>query len=267
MIIQQLCRTAACVLAVFATASFAVADGVDVLIAEPASGSGATVVGSVDKGVADGDVDASARVFEAEMILEEETPGVFVWETEEPGFFTGSVGVTPTIPAGAVAASDGQTVSVFKAPFAVDGAISDIFYWDGTGPVSFAPAVGAEFELEPEGVIGGGAVVTGGFYDEHPDFLIEGDMGATPDAGVYLVSVTAQLENFDPSDQLFLVFATLDSNFLGLDPTATDEEIEEAVEGFLDPAVDFVETNIIPEPSAALLTALATGVVATRKRR
>ncbi|MEN0109765.1 MAG: hypothetical protein AAF805_03490 [Planctomycetota bacterium] len=265
-VIHNFARTTACV---FASASLAVAGDIDVLIAEPASGSGPTYVGAVDKSVADGDVDASARVFEAEMIVEEEPAGSgnFVWEAEEPGFFTGNLGTTPVLPADASPASDGLTVSVFERDFTVAGATDDLFYWDGTGPISFTPST-ADFALEPEGVLGGGATVTGGLYDEHPDFLIEtGGAAATP--GIYLASVEAQLEGFDLSDPVYLVFATLDPGFLGLDPSATDEEIEEAVELLLDPAVDWVQANVvIPEPTAALLAVLAAaGVVAGRQRR
>lgn len=268
MSIQSFYRTAACVFATFAAASLASAGDIDVLIAEPSSGSGPTFIGSVDKGTADGDVDPTVRVFEAEMILEEESPGEFVWEAEEPGFFTGSVGTTPVLPVGATAASDGLTVSVFERTFSIGGPASDLFYWNGVGAIDFTPAVDASFELEPEGVLGGGAVVSGGLYDEHPDFIVAGAGGAAATPGIYLASVQAQLEGFERSEAIYLVFATLDPAFLGLDPSATDEEIEEAVELLLDPAVDWVNTNVVPEPSMALLAVLSmTGVIAGRNRR
>ncbi|MEM6654555.1 MAG: hypothetical protein AAF596_02005 [Planctomycetota bacterium] len=278
MINQSFYRTIACVLAMIASASLAVAGDIDVLIAEPASGSGPTFIGSVDKGTGDGDVDPSVRVFEAGMIVEEESPGEFVWEAEEPGFFTGSVGTTPVLPSGASAASDGLTVSVFKRSFSVGGsALSDLFYWDGTGSVSFvpvgsSPAAGASFELEPEGVLlnefDDPAVITGGLYDEHPDFLIETG-GAAAEPGIYLASVEAQLQGFDLSEPIYLVFATLDPGFLGLDPSAGTTEVDEAAELLLDPAVEWVQANVVvPEPSASMLGLLAvTGVVAGRKRR
>ncbi len=224
----------------------------DIFLARPAAGT-KTVIGGAD-------VDAlvyddSTRVFEAELAaaageffsLE---PGVNHPNINDPGL--------AGYPASAAALQPGDTLRIVERDFQVGGMTDDLFYWNGLLPVSFAPAT-ADFRVDGGDPLGGTSGA-GGAFDEHPFLVIDDD--TLP--GIYLASVYGVVDSFGPSDGVFLVLGTealITPDFLGISQEEFDllsaEELEEALDAVIDPAVEFVEANLVPEPSSLVLAGLA----------
>jgi hypothetical protein len=211
----------------------------DIILARPAAGS-QTVIGGAD-------VDATAfddvtRVFEGEMgdigdefaALE---PGVEHPNLNEP---------FSAYPASAAGLMPGDVLRLLERDFSVEGATDDLFYWNGIGPVAFVPAL-ADFRIDEGNPLPGSAGV-GGSYHDHPFLVVDSD--ALP--GIYLASAYGVVDGFEPSDPVYLVFAT-------------GEEFEDAH----GQAAEWVQANLVPEPASIGLAAMACGANLTvrRKRR
>ena len=216
---------------------------------------GSTAYGGID--VDDGDIELNERVFEAEM-AELDLGFATIFTADEPGFnhpgpADAGFGM---LPAGVSPLVELDEIFVNKLPLTVEGVTADLFFWDGTGSPSFAPAVGTLFDI----VAGtGGSIGTagaGGDFDDHPEFEISTPGGGLPTPGIYLGSFNARVNSLEPTDPLFLVMGTD-----GLAPT--DEELEELIEM----GVEFVETSVIPEPASATLIGIAVVAFAGRRRR
>jgi hypothetical protein len=172
---------------------------------------------------------------------------------DEPGFFSGPLtGQTdPTIPAGSrlgfnilgsVLRWDSATQSFAAAAPAeririefAAGALTR------TSPLDGSSVPGFSFDVGP----------TGGF-DEHLDYYLDPAPGQTvPAAGIYLLTLELYLDGISGSTSMpyYTVF-----NF-GLDETEHDA------------AIDYVESNIIPTPTTALILASTAGLAFRRRRR
>lgn len=221
-----------------AVAEPASAQHFDIFLARPAAGA-QTVIGGAD-------VDAQAfddvtRVFEAEM-------GEFAGEFAalEPGVNHPNLNNPPSAyPASAAGLQPGDVLRLKERDFVVDGNVDDLFYWNGLGAASFAPAA-ANFRID-EGDPLGSTAGTGGAFDDHPFMVVDSD--TLP--GIYLASIFGVVDGFDPSDPVYVVFAT-------------GEEFEEA-HGL---AAEYVEANVaVPEPMSLGLVAIACGAILTIRRR
>ncbi|MEM9186707.1 MAG: hypothetical protein AAGB00_09455 [Planctomycetota bacterium] len=228
---------------------------------------GQTAYGGID--VDDGDVTPDLRVFEVEMPVDGTFPNSY--SADAPGF--NHPEDDGDLPPGVTSLSPGDNIVVNELSLTVDGVTADLFFWDGTGPVSFAPApVGVDFSIVTEFMGNSiGTAGTGGGFDDHPDFFVGAVTLPTP--GIYLGSLEAQAGLLDPTDPLFLVMGTdglITPEFLGISQMdfdmLTDEQVDEELEEVIELAVEYVETSVIPEPGAAVL-ALVGGLGLMGRRR
>jgi hypothetical protein len=230
----------------------------DIFIARPATGTGTqTVIGGAD---VDALVfNADTRVFEVELgVLGSEyfalDPGV-----NHPNL----ANAVTAYPLSAGGLQPGDTLRLKERDFSVGGNTDDLFYWNGTGTVSFAPSA-ANFHIEDADPLGETAG-TGGAFDYHPFLFV--DSIALP--GIYLASAYGVVDGFDPSDPIYLVMGTenlITAEFLGISQEEfnmlSDEDLGEALDAVIDPAVEYVEANVaVPEPGSTLLAVLAVGSV------
>lgn len=213
----------------------------DIYLARPTSGT-QTVYGGIDVG--EGEIEVGHRVFESEfgVIPYSGTLGAF-----EPGF--NNPGTSGSQAPGASAMNPGDTPTFANAPFFLDGQIADLFYWDGVGAEpSFAPAAGVSFSIDDPEL----SAAADGSFDDHPELLLDdgdGLQATLPADGIYLAAFTAALPGLEPTDPLFLVIVT-------------DELLEPAVEV----AFEFVESTVIPEPTALMLAGVSLAALAARRR-
>ena len=252
-------------LVIIFVASIAQAQHFDVYLGRPTSGS-QTVWGGID--VDDGHISSGLRVFESEM-GEDIFNGVFL--SIEPGFNNPGTGGAQA--PGAAAMNPGDTVTVNSLSFEVGGSTDDLFFWDGTGPVSFAPAVGVDFSIgNPTDAAAGD-----GSFDDHP-FIILDDLDANaatfPTVGIYLASFEASLPGLDATESIFLVMGTeglITADFLGITQgefdLLTEEQLDEELEEVIELAAGFVETNLVPEPTSALIAICGLSIMAFRRNR
>jgi hypothetical protein len=234
----------------------------DIFLARPATGT-KTVTGGAD-------VDALfyddvARVFESEL---GSVAGEFL--SLEPGVNHPDVN-NPALtgyPASAAPLIAGDVLRFFERQFTVGGMTDGLFFWNGIGPVSFTPA-NADFRIDGGDPLGSSAGM-GGAFDDHPFLVVDDD--SLP--GIYLASVHGVVDGFEPSDALYLVMGTealITPAFLGISQAEFDllsaEELEEALDAVIDPAVDFVKSNVVvPEPWSLTLAAIAgCGLLAVRR--
>ena len=161
----------------------------------------------------------------------------------------------------------------FSIPSASSSGVpSNLSYWGGAGPVTFAAVPSGEtlrFNLGSQNALAGGGtgevagfniatVGDGGTLHRHLNALLNGadgnndpTDGSPPAGGIYLVPMT--LRSSDPSvgasDPIYVVF----NNGLS-------EEQHDA-------AIEYVTATIVPEPAAAGLAAAASGALLLRRRR
>jgi hypothetical protein len=159
-------------------------------------------------------------------------------------------------PASAAALQPGDVLRVSERSFAIAGNTDDLFFWNGIGVPAFAPAT-ANFHVDGADPLSGAAGV-GGTFDEHPFLII--DSAAT--AGIYLASLTGTVDGFAPSEPVYLVMGTevlITPVFVGISQVEfdmlSDDELDEALEEVIEAGIAYVETNVVPEPTAAVLLA------------
>ena len=234
----------------------------DIFLARPAAGA-KTVTGGAD-------VDALfyddvVRVFESEL---GSVAGEFL--ALEPGVNHPDIN-NPALtgyPVTAAALQPGDVLRLKERDFTVGGVTDDLFFWNGVGPVSFSPAA-ADFRIDGGDPLGSTAGA-GGVFDDHPFLVVDDD--SLP--GIYLASVHGAVDGFDPSDAVYLVMGTealITPEFLGISQAEfdllSDEQLGESLDAVIDPAVDFVELNVVvPEPGSLSLTVTAACVLVTMRR-
>jgi len=210
----------------------------DIFLARPATGF-QTIIGGADVDLLS--YDDVTRVFEAELGA---VAGEFI--ALEPGVNHPNIhdpGLT-AYPSSAAGLQPGDLLRLRKREFTLNSSTSELFYWDGTGAVSFAPAVaGFRIDLgDPLPSTPG----TGGTFDDHPFFVVDSDALA----GIYLASVYGMVDGFDPSQPVYVVMGTI-----GL------EDLHEKMEL----AAEYVHrTLVVPEPASLGLAAMACCVLAAR---
>ncbi len=175
----------------------------------------------------------------------------------DPGFNNGAFGI-------GVFPNDGLLPSNFTLGL---GITDDLKYWDGTGAVSFAPApagtslalshLSSTINIDGSSGIGsaltiGGTAAAGRLHVHLQSAL--NDTGGDPADGIYLIGMQLTLpgSGLADSDPIYIVYNGL---------------MDEAIH---DEAIDWVQTNLVPEPSTWLLAMLGTGAAAIaslRKRR
>ena len=234
----------------------------DIFLARPASGT-QTVIGGAD--VDSLNFDDTTRVFEVEL---DELGGEFF--ALEPGVNHPNVN-NPGLgiyPASATALLPGDVLSLFERQFELGGVSDDLFYWNGVLPVSFAPA-SADFRIDGGAPLGGTAGL-GGAFDEHPFLVIDDD--SLP--GVYVASVYGVVNGFSPSKPIYLVMGTeslITPEFLGISQAEfdllSDDELDEALEGVIHEASEFVISNLVPEPASIALFSIAGCFLSISRRR
>lgn len=144
----------------------------------------------------------------------------------DPGWNTLGSG-SPALPAGAEAPPADTDLTWDFLPMVIDGAASNLFFWDGNGAVAFGSLLGEAYELSLQskasgfiGVDGAAALVAGAVIDDTDSvgslhrhrfwFLDDGDddQGTDPADGVYLLSIRTRMEGLDRSRPLFFLFGT-----------------------------------------------------------
>lgn len=226
------------------------------------------------------------RVFGGEVIgsgttlpFESEAPG-------EPGFRAGDqafLNGSSMTPSGVYTALAGSTPLTFTfQPITIGSATRNLFFWDGSGAVNFAPVGGnvalgltkpggtgwtASISGTSSGVQSGNTIQntgTAGTVHTHLFTSIAKD-GAAPDQGFYLYALQLGMTGYISSDPLYFVFGALDPEVLA--PQFADLEAFEVAHGL---AEVWVEDNllVVPEPTAWLLAACGVaGLVAGRRLR
>ena len=245
----------------------------DVFLAQV--GGKVAIGGANELGTVDEHFDLETRVFEGVMIPSFPPFAPADYGRDEPGFHALSRGHS-ALPAGVSTLPAGAAVTVNLAPFLLGGASDTLFYWDGSGAVSFQPAAvaqpGVAMSLDANTI--GNAGITGGL-DLHPAFKLDNGGPGVPSDGAYLVAPIVSVTGLADSDRFFMLWLV---DALLVDEDAA-EELEESLEmgqtvvhgkdfGFFEEAVEFVRNNVVPEPSGAMLGWLAlAGLPAMMARR
>ncbi len=217
----------------------------DIFLGRPAAGSQTLIGGAL---VPD-DLNLDERIFEGDLETDAIAGNNF-YTTTEPGFFNAGANspglLGATNPAGALPLNVGEGFSVSSVPYTLDGTTAELFYWNGTGGVTFAPSSAELIITQTDGMAG-----SDGSIDDHPIYDI--DLPASndlPAGGIYLAAIQAQLAGLQPSDIALVLFVT-------------GEEFEESVEL----AEEYLAGKLIPEPSALALLAMASLMGLVRLRR
>ncbi len=175
----------------------------------------------------------------------------------DPGFNNGAFGI-------GVFPNDGLLPASFTLGLEIS---NDLEYWDGTGGVSFAPAPASaslalshlSSTINIDGTSGLGSMLTigssgvAGRLHVHLQSAL-GDTGGDPADGIYLIGMKLTLPDsgLADSDPIYIVYNSF---------------MDEAVH---DQAIDWVQAQLVPEPSTWWLATLGSGaalVVRLRKRR
>lgn len=160
-----------------------------------------------------------------------------IFSVNNPGF-NALAAASPSLPAGATALPGNATLGWDFLPMKSDGALWNLFYWDGLGAtesaVEFGELPGSDYRLDVYGrnnivgVDGSPTVVPGdvinntnsdGSLHTHRFFYLDsGNQNATtnPVDGIYLMSMRLKMTGLDPSQPIYLVFGTPGSTLAAL---------------------------------------------------
>jgi hypothetical protein len=221
------------------------------------NGSNKLLTGTIDLDALETAMDV--RVFEAELEFFGAPQHEF--SGEDPGFNALS-DASPLKPASVFALPGDTALNIVIQPFSIGSYLSELYYWDALGPVSFAPAaptttlsIAGAVANDPLSPKTGTIDVTGpsGTLHKHHDFILASAVPATaPDEGVYLGQFILQMAGVNDSDPFWIVFGT----------EGTSHDSHEA-------AMEWVEaTFVIPEPaSLAMVLIGAIGLMLGGRRR
>jgi hypothetical protein len=184
---------------------------------------------------------------------------------DEPGYFALPAG-DAEIPVGASALPGNASVTVNLLPFTVGANSASLFFWNGNGAVNFQPVSqpGLTMTIDPNPI--GSTGPTGG-ADIHPAYRLDNGGAAVPSNGVYLISPTVSVTGLANSPRIYflhladaLVTSEDDANQLsdGLDNGQTTFKGKDF--GFFLEAQDYVQNNLVPEPSGLGLCFLGIAV-------
>lgn len=205
---------------------------------------------------AEGEVEnVDTRIYEAEFDE--------FFTTDEPGFNAVGNAQAGQLPAGYSQLPGNTAVTFTGNAFSVDGVSANLFHWDGTGAVDFAPVTDGTVlnvtKIGPAPAVfdGSDTDVTGftiettdseGFLHKHIDFTLDGP------------------GTDDPADGFFAFALTLEAGSLSSEPTFFINGAGEHTEVQHEAAVDYFAANVVPEPASAVLLG-SLGVLALRRRR
>jgi hypothetical protein len=245
----------------------------DVFLAQV--GGQVAIGGANELGTVEQNYDLITQVFEGVMISSFPPFDPADYGRDEPGFDALANG-SAFFPAGASALTANSPVTINLAQFTLDGNSDTLFYWNGGGTVNFQPIStvqpGVAMSLDPNPI---GTTSASGALHEHPVFKLDNGAAGVPADGVYLISPTASVSGLAESSHfymLWLVDALLDDE----DAAEGLEEVFENGESvylgkdfaFFPAAIEYVETNVVPEPATATLGfATLIGLIATARRR
>lgn len=248
----------------------------DVLV----TGVGGRVTIGAASDVGDPEPDLDTRVFESILRDGFSHPTLVAdYEAADPGFFAlhAVSHASELASLGASALPGGAAVSLNLSNFAVDGDVSTLFYWNGTGAVVFDPApVGTTFAFQP--AVNFATTGPNGELDDHPVFRLDVAGAGVPADGVYLIAPRVDVAGLATSNRFFAVLLVDQL----IDTEDDVEQLEEALEAleagesesaflhgkdfaFYEEAVEYVEEHIAPEPGAGLLALCAVGVLSLRR--
>lgn len=228
---------------------------------------------------ADGSAVAPLRVFKGDALgigttdpyQSEEEPG---FEAANQAYLSGTA-ITPSGVYAALSAS--QALTFTFRPMTIGAATRNLFFWDGTGAVNFAPVTAAEslsltragfggwtrtITGTSAGVVNGATIETtdgAGEVHKHLTTTIASG-GAGPATGFYLFAMQFQLSGLAPSADAYLVYGAYD--------TLSPPDLT-AFEAAHDEALAWAAANlVVPEPMTGLLTAVTmTGLCLARRLR
>jgi hypothetical protein len=237
---------------------------------------GQVVIGGAnDLGTVDEHFDTDARLFEGIFVANFPPFDPADYGRDEPGFHA-EPSTSAGFPPGASALPANASVTVHLPAFSLGGASDSLFYWNGAGSIDFQPISlaqpGVAFSLDPSSL---GDTGPTGALEFHPVFELDNGGGGAPADGVYLAAPTVSVAGLADSRPFYMVWL---ADALLVDDTAA-EELEESLEmgqfvvhgkdfGFFEEAVEYIATQVVPEPGVAiLLLGSLTGVNALRQRR
>jgi len=204
--------------------------------------------------------------------------GAYITEGEgEPGFRASTQTdlntAGKTTPAGVYTALPGNTPLDFSfLPFTIGSNTRNLFFWNGTGAVAFAPVTLATtvtlrllddsrsivwsqgINGDSNGVIAGMNPIstTGGLGNLHTHLSTQiANGGNAPTQGFYLFSLGLQMTGLTDSLPIYFVYGAVDPEDLQF-PFDDLEQFDAAHEE----AEEWVEINVMPEPSSLVLAGL-----------
>ena len=202
------------------------------------------------------------NVFEGELA----DVGGGVFEGDEPGINAVSQANHIAFATGGFALPGSEDLNFTLKSFEIAGDSRNLWYWDGTGPVSFgAPGAGSDLSVVnviPIATVDGSATDQPGLFawettaangSLHQHNLFQLAPGAL--AGYYLVGIEFSIDGLDPSDLVYIVF----------DAGIEDEDLHEEALDFVAALNNAPTQSSIPEPSAVMLLGFA-AIAAGRRR-
>jgi hypothetical protein len=238
--------------------------------------SGQVAVGGANElGTVEENYDLTTQVFEGVMISNFPPFNPADYGRDEPGIDALASG-SPLLPPGASALTANSPVTINVVPFKLGNTSSPLYYWNGTGAVNFLPIKATQPEvamaLDPNPI---GTTGASGALHEHPAFTLDNGAAGVPADGVYLISPTASVPGLIESPHFYMLWL-VDAL---LDDEEAAEGLEEAFENgesvylgkdfaFFPAAIEYVETNVVPEPATGSLgVAALVGLIAMARRR
>lgn len=206
--------------------------------------------------------DPTDKVFEAILLPQPPIPGLPDVGSSEPGYDANE---------GELASSASLTVNIHS-----------LLYWNGSGAVNFAPAVGVDPSYTPNNA---NVAADGGFHAHLVFGLTDTVVDAQPLAdGVYLAQLSVSVAGMTDSNPYYLVTMVDELVTGSMDPEGDAEAIGALVRAYMEDPLgapapiyggkDFTfyanaigNVEAIPEPMSLLLAALgAIGLVAVVRR-